>query len=272
MYTLSVEQKTQVIAAIVEGASIRSVERMTGCHRDTVMRLIVRTGESCARLLDQHVKSVPAKRIQADEIWTYVFKKQARLNTEDHPSMGDQYVFVAMDADTKLVISHFVGKRDHNSTYTFVRDLKDRVAGRPQITTDGFKPYIGAIEDCFGADVDYAQLVKLYGQPRSEGESRDWYAPVRVLAAIPMRVAGNPDMKYVSTSYIERQNLTIRMQLRRFTRLTNAYSKKLENLKAAIALHFMHYNFCRIHGTLKVTPAMESGLSDHPWSIADLLG
>lgn len=271
MYTLSVDERIRVIAAIVEGSSFRSIERMTGIHRDTIMRLMVRTGEGCSRLLDQHVKNVAAKRIQADEIWTYVFKKQARLNTEDHPSMGDQYVFVAMDADTKLVISHLVGKRDGNSAYHFIRDLKERVVGRPQITTDGFRPYIAAIEDNFGADVDYAQLVKLYGQPQGRSDSRDWYEPVRVLAAIPMRVAGRPDMKYVSTSYVERQNLTIRMQLRRFTRLTNAFSKKVENLKAAIALHFAHYNFCRVHQTLKVTPAMESGLTDHVWTLEELL-
>lgn len=219
----------------------------------------------------ERIKNVPAKRIQADEIWTYVFKKQARLNTEDHPDMGDQYVFVGMDADTKLIISHLVGKRDAASAYYFIRDLKNRVQGRPQVTTDGFKPYINAIEDCFGADVDYAQLVKLYGQPKVPSGSRDWYAPVRVTAAIPMRVNGHPDTRYISTSMVERQNLTIRMQVRRFTRLTNAYSKKLVNLKAAIALHFAHYNFVRVHQTLRVTPAMASGITDHVWELGELL-
>jgi IS1 family transposase len=271
MNILSREKQAAIIAAHVEGSSIRSIERMTGVHRDTIMRLIVRTGEGCARLLDEKVKNVPAKRIQADEIWTYVFKKQARLSTEDHPDMGDQYVFVGMDADTKLIISHLVGKRDATSAYYFIRDLKDRVHGRPQVTTDGFRPYIGAIEDCFGADVDYAQLIKIYGQPKTNGESRDWYSPVKVMAAIPMRVNGNPDMHYVSTSLVERQNLTIRMQVRRFTRLTNAFSKKLENLKAAIALHFAHYNFVRIHQTLRVTPAMAAGITDHVWELGELL-
>lgn len=243
MYVLSHDKQTAIIAAHVEGASIRSMERMTGVHRDTIMRLIVRTGENCARLLSERIMRVPAQRIQVDEIWTYVFKKQARLSSQDHPDMGDQYVFIGMDADTKLVISHLVGKRDATSAYNFMRDLKDRVQGRPQVTTDGFKPYINAVDDTFGIDVDYAQLVKLYGVPKQARESREWYPPVKVIAAIPMRVTGNPDDRHISTSLIERQNLTVRMQLRRFTRLTNAYSKKLENLRAACALHFAHYNF-----------------------------
>jgi IS1 family transposase len=271
MNVLPHDKQAAIIAAHVEGSSIRSIERMTGVHRDTIMRLIVRTGQGCARILNETVKNVPAKRIQADEIWTYVFKKQARLNTEDHPEMGDQYVFVAMDADTKLVISHLVGKRDATSAYYFIRDLKDRVQGRPQVTTDGFRPYVSAIEDCFGADVDYAQLVKLYGQPKAPSGSRDWYAPVEVTAAIPMRVNGNPNTRYISTSMVERQNLTIRMQVRRFTRLTNAFSKKLENLKAAIALHFAHYNFVRVHQTLRVTPAMAADVSGHVWELGELL-
>ncbi len=271
MNTLSQDKQAAVIAAHVEGNSIRSIERMTGVHRDTIMRLIVRTGEGCAKLLDQWITGVQAERIQVDEIWTYVFKKQARLSTEDHPSMGDQYVFIGMDADTKLVISHLVGKRDATTAYYFMRDMRDRVKNRPQITTDGFKPYVNAIEDCFGADVDYAQLVKIYGQPKGSNESRDWYSPVRVMAAIPMQVTGDPDKRYISTSLIERQNLTVRMQVRRFTRLTNAFSKKLENLKAAVALHFAHYNFCRIHQTWRVTPAMAAGITDHVWELEELL-
>lgn len=264
-------KQAAIIAAHVEGASIRSMERMTGVHRDTIMRLIVRTGEHCARLLSERVVRVPAQRIQVDEIWTYVFKKQARLSSLDHPDMGDQYVFIGMDADTKLVISHLVGKRDATSAYHFMRDLKDRVQGRPQVTTDGFRPYINAVDDTFGIDVDYAQLVKIYGQPKSAGGSREWYAPVQVMAAIPMRVTGAPDTRHISTSHIERQNLTVRMQLRRFTRLTNAYSKKLENLKAACALHFAFYNFCRVHSSLRVTPAMAAGLTPEVWPLEALL-
>jgi IS1 family transposase len=273
MNTLAQDEKLAVIGALVEGNSIRSIERMTGIHRDTIMRLLVSVGQGCASLLDGRVRNVHAQRVQVDEIWTFVFKKQARLNGDDtgHPEMGDQYVFVGMDADTKLVISHLVGKRDAATAFDFIRDLKERLANRVQLTTDGFKPYINAVEDAFGADVDYAQLVKLYGQPKENSESRDWYSPVRVMAAIPMGVTGQPKPRWISTSYIERQNLTIRMQLRRFTRLTNGFSKRLENLKAAIALHFAHYNFVRIHQNLRVTPAMAAGICERVWELGELL-
>jgi IS1 family transposase len=272
MNVLAQDRKLAVIAAHVEGNSIRSIERMTGVHRDTIMRLILSVGDNCARLLDERIRSVRAQRVQVDEIWTFVFKKQARLNGDGfaHPEMGDQYVFIGIDADTKLVISHLVGKRDAATAFYFIRDLKERLANRVQLTTDGFRPYLGAVEDAFGADVDYAQLVKIYGQPVREDDSRDWYKPVRVMAAIPMRVTGDPKFHHISTSYIERQNLTIRMQLRRFTRLTNGFSKKLENLKAAIALHFAHYNFVRIHQTLRITPAMAAGVTDHVWELGEL--
>jgi IS1 family transposase len=272
MNVLAQDEKVAVIAALVEGNSIRSIERMTGIHRDTIMRLSVRVGEHCARLLDERIRNVRAQRVQVDEIWTFVFVKQARLNGyHDHAAMGDQYVFFGMDSDSKLVISHLVGKRDAGTATEFMQDLSERLATRVQLTTDGFKPYIPAVEDSFGADVDYAQLVKLYGQPKANGESRDWYSPVRVMAAIPMRVAGKPNPAWISTSYIERQNLTIRMQVRRFARLTNGFSKKLENLRAAIALHFAHYNFVRIHQTLRITPAMAAGITDHVWELEALL-
>ena len=273
MNILAPERKVAAIGALVEGNSIRSIERMTGIHRDTIMRLTLSVGEGCARLLDEKIRRVPSQRVQVDEIWTFVFKKQARLNGngDNHAEMGDQYVFVGMDADTKLVISHLVGKRDAATAFYFIRDLKDRLVNRVQLTTDGFKPYLNAVEDAFGADVDYAQLVKLYGQPKESSGSRDWYSPVRVMAAIPMAITGEPKPRWISTSYIERQNLTIRMQLRRFTRLTNGFSKKLENLKAAIALHFAHYNFVRIHQSLRVTPAMAAQLTDHLWSLEELL-
>jgi IS1 family transposase len=271
MNVLAQDEKLAVIAALVEGNSIRSTERMTGTHRDTIMRLSVRAGEGCARLLNERIRNARAQRVQVDEIWTFVFVKQARLNGHhDHAAMGDQCVFVGMDSDSKLVISHLVGKRDAGTATEFMQDLSGRLASRVQPTTDGFKPYIPAVEGSFGADVDYAQLVKLYGQPKANGESRDWYSPVQVMAAIPTRVAGRPNPKWVSTSYTERQNLTIRMQVRRFTRLTNGLSKKLENLKAAIALHFAHYNFVRIHHTLRVTPAMAAGLADHVWTLEEL--
>lgn len=272
MNTLSMEEKVKVISALVEGNSIRSTERMIGIHRDTIMRLMVRVGNGCADLLDTKLRNLTCKRVQVDEIWTFVFVKERRMNgIHNHAEMGDQYVFVALDADTKLVISHRIGKRDAVNAYHFIADLKERLASRVQLTTDGFKPYLMAVEDVFGADVDFAQLVKLYGQERKKSDDRDWYSPVRVLAAIPTRIAGKPDPWRISTSYIERQNLTMRMMIRRFTRLTNAFSKKLDNLKAAVALYFAHYNFCRIRGTLRVSPAMAAQLTDHLWSLEELL-
>lgn len=271
MYTLSLESKTAVIAALVEGNSIRSIERMTGTHRDTIMRLMVGAGDRCGRLLNQHVRNVRAKRVQVDEIWTYVFKHEKRVTSDDPPAFGDQYVFVAMDADTKLVISHIIGKRSPATAFDFMEDLRSRLLSRVQLTSDGFKPYLTAVEDNFGSDVDYAMLVKVYGSDNGQGEGPAWYGPAQVISAVPTPISGRPDWAHISTSYIERQNLTIRMQLRRFTRSTNAYSKKLENLKAHVALHFAHYNYCRTHSTLRVTPAMEAGITDHAWTIGELL-
>ena len=262
-----------IISNLVEGSSIRSIERITGVHRDTIMRLGTNVGQQCARFLDSRIKNVRASKVQCDEIWTYVFKKQARISVDESAAgIGDQYVFVALDADTKLVINHYVGKRDATSAYYFMRDLKDRLASRVQLTTDGFPAYRTAVEDCFGSEVDFAQLIKVYGQPKpSAASGRSWYEPVQVMGAIPARVTGFPRAMHISTSYIERQNLTMRMQMRRFTRLTNAYSKKLENLKGAIALHFAHYNFVRVHQTLRTTPAMASQLTDHLWSFEELI-
>lgn len=273
MNTLSNDQKTTAIQALIEGNSIRSTERMTGIHRDTLMRLLVRVGDGCARFLGTNVKNVAAHKVQVDEIWTYVFKKQARISVDESAAgIGDQYVFVGIDSETKLVISHLVGKRDGESAYYFMQDLKERLATRVQLTTDGFRPYIRAVDDTFGADVDYAQLVKIYGQPKaSAANARNWYEPVRVTGAIPMTVIGRPKAMHISTSHVERQNLTMRMQMRRFTRLTNGYSKKLENLKAHIALHFAHYNFVRVHQTLRTTPAMAANLTDKLWTLTDLL-
>lgn len=273
MNTLAADKKLAIVSNLVEGASIRSIERMTGVHRDTIMRLGASIGEACVQFLDEKVRNVSAKKVQCDEIWTYVFKKQARITADENiAGIGDQYVFIALDSDTKLVINHYVGKRDAASTYYFMRDLKDRLATRVQLTTDGFRPYINAVDDTFGMDVDYAQLVKIYGQPKaSAANARNWYEPVRVIGAIPTRVTGRPSAMGISTSHIERQNLTMRMQMRRFTRLTNAYSKKLDNLKAAIASHFAHYNFVRVHQTLRVTPAMASNLTDHVWTLGELL-
>ena len=267
MYTLSMEQKVKVVGALVEGNSIRSIERMTGIHRDTIMRVLVTTGGRCAVILDERMRRLSCRVMQVDEIWTYVGKKERRITDEDNPlEVGDQYVFVAMDSETKIVPSFRVGKRSAENTYYFMRDLESRLAYRVQLTTDGFRPYVNAVDDTFGTNVDYAMLVKLYGKDEKEP-----YAPAQIVNAIPIPVMGDPDPRLISTSHIERQNLTIRMQLRRFTRLTNAFSKKLANLKAACALHFAHYNFCRVHSSLRVTPAMAGGLVNEIWPLEYLL-
>ena len=271
MNVLPVETQTLIAKALVEGCSIRTTARMADVEHKTVLRTLVRIGEKCAAFLDERIKRVRSRRVQVDEIWTYVFKKQAQLSSEDPPEWGDEYVFIGMDAETKLVISHLVGKRDATTAYYLMRDLQDRLANRVQLTTDGFRPYLNAVEDNFGADIDYAMLVKVYGKETAEKTSPEWYKPPQVVAAIPTRITGKPDFKHISTSYIERQNLTMRMSMRRFTRLTNAFSKKIENHEAAIALHFMYYNFARVHQTLRVTPAMEAGVSDHVWTLEEIV-
>ena len=269
MNVLPLERQIQIVNALVEGCSVRATARITNVEHKTVLRTLLRIGNACGEFLDGNIRGVRSRRVQVDEIWTYVFKKQARLTDEDPVEFGDQYVFIGIDADTKLAISHAIGKRNAVTAFYFMQDLKDRLATRVQLTTDGFLPYLMAVEDNFGADVDFAQLIKVYGKP--DGDGPDWYGPPRVIAATPMKITGNPAWEHISTSYIERQNLTIRMQARRFTRLTNAFSKKLENLKAQVALHFAHYNFVRIHQTLRCTPAMAAGITDHVWDLRELL-
>ena len=267
------EKQIQILSALVEGNSIRSTERMTGVHRDTIMRLLVRIGNKSQELMEGHTKDFHCKRLQIDEIWTFIKKKERRLTLQDrfkNPSYGDQYVFVALDADTRFIPIFMVGKRNRETTTEFMSRLYRKVKnnGRIQLTTDGFGAYPGAVDEAFGTEVDFAQLVKIFASDHI-GPGR--YAPPRITGAISTIVNGNPDGKHVSTSYVERQNLTMRMQLRRFTRLTNAFSKKLENLKAALSLHFWNYNFSRIHRTLRVTPAMEAGITDHVWGWGELL-
>jgi len=272
MNVLPLEKQTQIANCLVEGNSLRATARLCGVERNTVGRILLRVGDRCAWLLNERLRRIRSRRIEVDEIWTFVFKKQARLSKKDDESvMGDQYVFTAMDAETKLMISHRVGKRDAVTAYYLMQDLESRLAHRVQLTTDGFRPYLMAVEDTFGANIDYAILVKVYGAATQKVGAPEWYGPPRVISALPMPVMGKPQLRYISTSYIERQNLTIRMQARRFTRLTNAFSKKLANLKAQVALHFAHYNFVRIHQTLRCTPAMAAGVTDHVWEIGELL-
>jgi IS1 family transposase len=270
MNTLSKERQTQVIAALVEGNSIRSVERMTEIHRDTVMRLLVRVGDGCARLHDRTMRGISAERLQLDELWAYVGMKQKRAAMlAERGEFGDAYTFVALDADTKLVPSYLVGRRTWNDTQAFINDLHGRIVGHPQITTDMFKPYYGTIMQAFGNTIDYAQLHKVFASELNAGRGR--YSPPNMIKCEREAVIGDPDPDHISTSYVERQNLTVRMQNRRFTRLTNAFSKRLPNLKASVALHFAHYNLCRVHKTLRTTPAMAANISDHIWTIGELL-
>ena len=273
MNVLSMDKKKQVLSILVEGNSIRSAERLTGVHRDTIMRLLVKVGESCELLMESHLKDFHSTSLQVDEIWCYVGMKEntkKRLNKKD-ASLGDQYVFIALDADSKLVPLFMVGKRTEQTATRFMSLLQDKIKnnGRVQLTTDGLKAYLTAVESAFGGDVDYAQLIKVYGKETRDGEQR--YSPPSIQDIISKIITGSPDTKKISTSYIERQNLTVRMQLRRFTRLTNAFSKKLDNLKAALALHFAHYNFMRVHKTLSVTPAMEAKITDHIWVWDEIL-
>ena len=269
MYKLKTEKKIAVLAALVEGNSIRAISRMTGVQKNTISRLLYRVGGGCDRLLDNRMRDLECSNIQVDEIWCYVGKKKGRMTEEEkkaRPDLGDQYVFVALDADTKLVPYHRIGKRNRKTAIRFMQGLEMRLINHVQITTDAFQPYYEAVDIAFHGQVDYAQLHKHY---LTNGERR--YSPPTITGVFHRIMTGNPKIRGISTSYVERQNLTMRMQMRRFTRLTNAFSKTLINLKAACALHFANYNFCRIHQTIKCTPAMEAGITNRLWNIEDLL-
>ena len=257
--TIGLQRASQAIRCLVEGCSVLSTSRLTGLNKNTVLKLLLLAGEKAERVMDTRVRNVDCQIVQADELWTYVHTRQERLRIGDPYEYGDQYIFVALDAYSKLVLAFAVGKRDADTTRRFIEDLRDRLAGRIQLSTDGFTPYITAVEDVFGDDVDYAQTKKSFGNGRVTGLRRK-------------NLQGRPDPDLITTAHVERQNLTIRMSMRRLTRLTNAFSKRLRNLRAAAALHFAHYNFCRIHGTLEATPAMEAEITDHVWTVEELLG
>lgn len=273
MNQISMEQKKQILNILIEGNSIRSTERLTGVHRDTIMRLLVNIGNKCKSLLDKYTSDFHCQTLQADEIWCYVAKKEKTLKRSEKydSSQGDQYVYIALDADSKFVPLFTVGKRNQETTETFMSELSKKLQnnGRIQLTTDGLLSYIPAVENAFGGEIDFAQLIKVYGKDQDDEQRR--YSPPKIKEIISRVINGFPNVSKISTSYIERQNLTIRMQLRRFTRLTNAFSKKLENLKAALALHFVHYNFIRIHSSIRVTPAIQAGITDHIWQWEDIL-
>jgi IS1 family transposase len=269
MNRLSLEDRAKLIGMLVEGTSLRSATRLSGVSINTVSKLLVDVGTACAKYHDQHVRNLTSKRVQCDEIWAFVYAKQKNVPEEARGlGMGDVWTWTALDADSKLMISYLVGGRDSGYAFEFMNDVASRLTNRVQMTTDGHKPYLEAVEGAFGADIDYAMLVKIYGADR-EGESR--YSPPECIGAKQRVVTGNPDKRHISTSYIERQNLTLRMMNRRFTRLTNAFSKKIENHKHSVALHFMRYNFCRIHKTLRCTPAMEAGVTGKVWEIEDIV-
>jgi IS1 family transposase len=270
MNKLSTEERKRVVAALVEGNSLRAVTRMTGVHRTTVMKLLCDLGAACSEYQDRVLRDLKCKRVQCDEIWSFVGAKEKNCSAEmKKDGKGDVWTWVALGADTKLVPCWFIGNRDAGCAYHFMHDLASRLSNRVQLTTDGHKAYLNAVEDAFGAEIDYAMLVKIYGNAAEGGEVR--YSPAVCMGARKAAIAGKPDFKHISTRFVERQNLTMRMSMRRFTRLTNGFSKKVENLEAAVALHYMHYNFCRIHQSLRVTPAMEAGVAQHVWSLDEVI-
>jgi IS1 family transposase len=266
---LPMDKAESILKLLVEGMSLRSIERVTGVHRDTIMRLLLLAGERCQQFMDAKMRNLNSRYLQVDEIWTFVGKKRRVVRDGDAPEMGDQWVYVAIDAETKLVPSFRIGKRVRPDTWAFLTDLYQRLDNRVQLTTDGLNHYTVTVPECFGTDVDFAQLVKLFEGTGHGPDAR--YSPPRITEVISKVRIGKPDPDQISTSFVERQNLTMRMQMRRLTRLTNAFSKKLSHLKAAVALHFAFYNFCRVHSSLRVTPAMESRISDHVWSVKELI-
>ena len=250
---------------------MRSVTRMTGIHRTTIMNLLRDLGRACSEYQDKAFRNLPCKRIQCDEIWTYVFAKEKNCTIwQKVEGAGDAWTWVALCADTKLVPCWFIGRRHAGAAYHFIHDLAGRLANRVQLTTDGHRVYVDAVADAFGNNIDFAMLQKIYGNAPEGPETR--YSPAICMGTKRAVISGKPDFAHVSTSYVERQNLTMRMSMRRFTRLTNGFSKKLVNLEYAVALHYMNYNFCRIHQSLRVTPAMEASVSDHVWSLEEVIG
>ncbi|MYZ49285.1 DDE-type integrase/transposase/recombinase [Propylenella binzhouense] len=271
MNKLPAEARTQILHLLCEGQLIRAITRITGVSKNTVTKLLIDAGRACAAYHDEHVREVQTRRCQVDEIWSFTYAKQKNAATAkgvvDHA--GDTWTWTAIDADSKLVVSWLVGGRDSEYAMALMDDLRSRLGNRVQLTSDGHRAYLEAVEGTFGGDVDYAQLVKLYGAA-PEGPTRR-YSPAECVGACKLRVEGSPDPAHVSTSYAERQNLTMRMHIRRFTRLTNSFSKKVENHAHSVALHFMYYNFVRIHSTLGTTPAMAAGVTDRLWEVADIV-
>ncbi len=266
MYT-PLEKAAKAIELLVEGCSVSTVERFTGIHHTTILSLLVLVGDKCERLLESPINNLPVSDVQCDEIWGFVGCKEKRNVTGD-PMRGDAYCFVAIERNTKLVLTWQLGRRSARDTVAFTDKINEATQGRFQITTDGFRPYVDAVHMSLGTHVDFAQLIKVYSSPH-DGEHR--YSPAEVVDTVPVPQWGEPELNRICTSHVERQNLSIRMGMRRMTRLTNAFSKKWANLKAAYALWFAFYNFCRVHKTLRITPAMAAGITDHVWSVRELV-
>ena len=272
MNKLPTEKRVQALNMLVEGSSMRSISRVLGININTVSKLLVDAGGACIAYHDQAIRNVPARHVQCDEIWSFCYAKQKNAAHASGviDAVGDIWTWTGIDRDTKLVVSWLVGGRDSDYALEFMDDLKDRLSNRVQLSTDGHNAYVEAVEDAFGSDIDYAQLVKLYGAPSEEERRR--YSPSRCIGMRKMPVSGQPNMDEASTSHVERHNLTMRMAMRRFTRLTNAFSKKLQNHVYALALYFVWYNFCRVHSTLKTTPAMAAGLEEFPRDMRWIVG
>jgi IS1 family transposase len=273
MNRLDTAKRSQVLRCLIEGCSIRSTVRMTGAAKNTVVKLLVELGEVCTRFMDETMRDLPCQRLQADEIWAFVGCKQKNATAakvEKDGICGDVWTWIAIDADTKLVPCFMLGQRDPETARDFMEDLAGRLANRVQLTTDGLKAYLTAVKRAFGNDIDYAILIKIYGEIDTEGQRR--YSPATCIGCETKHIKGNPDPDHISTSYVERQNLNMRMGMRRFTRLTNAFSKKIDNLMAAVAVYYTFYNFCRVHQTLKTTPAVKAGIADHVWSVDEVIG
>jgi IS1 family transposase len=271
MNKTSRDRRIQILTALVEGNSIASTCRMVGVAKNTVLRLLADAGFACFDFQDAELRGLTARRVQCDEIWAFVHAKAKNVPAERKGEfgIGDVWTWTAIDADSKLMISWMVGGRDGGTAATFMDDVASRLAGRVQLTTDGHKPYLMAVEGAFGADIDYAQLIKIYGEDPNPDKR---YSPAVCTGAEKRPVMGSPDERHISTSYVERANLSIRMASRRFTRLTNAFSKKVENLEHSVSLYFMYYNYCRPHMSLKgITPAMASGLTDRVWTLGDIV-
>jgi len=270
MNRLSVTDRAAILGMLVEGNSLRSCARMADVSLKTVSKLLVGLGIACEKFHDENVRNVRVRRLQCDEIWCFVGAKAKNVTPEKKAEgWGDTWTWTGLDADTKLCVSYLVGGRDADWAMEFMLDCADRIEGRIQVTTDGHKAYLEAVETAFGADCDYAQLQKIYGAPSDEETRR--YSPARCIGCDLKVVSGDPDPNHVSTSYVERHNLTMRMSMRRFTRLTNAFSKKIQNHAAMVAIHAVHYNYARIHKTLRITPSMAAGLSDHVWSLEEIV-